>query len=349
MIQNTRTICDFLNIAHPIIKAPMAGGPCTPELVSAVSACGGLGSIGAGYLSAKKLKEEIRKVKALTSKPFLVNVFIPVDPLPEFNLRNAVSDRLNLCMSELDIDAMDFDFDNFPNLDEQLDVVIEEGVPILSFTFGLLTKDQMLRLKQAKIKVIGTATCLKEAQLLEELGCDAIVLQGFEAGGHRGSFLDLNFAGIGLNSLLAQVRSNVKLPLIVAGGIMDGQGIKSALGMGASAVQMGTAFLTTKESGASNEWKQAILESTDTSTVLTKVFSGKLARGIKNKFITRFEECEKLVCPYPLMNEVTRTIRTKAKQIGNPDYQSLWAGQGSGMARDLSVRELMEVLVEEVK
>jgi len=327
----------------------MAGGPCTLELVCSVSNCGGLGSIGAGYLTAEKLRVEIQAVKNQTTNPFSVNVFIPVDPIPELEMRNVILDRLRMCMEELDIEHLDFTFDELPSLDEQLDVVIEEGVPVLSFTFGLLSVDQIIKLKKANIKIVGTATCLKEAQAIEDLGCDAVVLQGFEAGGHRGSFLDTNFPGIGLSSLLAQTKDQIKIPIIVAGGIMNGYQIAGVLNMGASGAQMGTAFLTTKESGASPEWKSAILNSTDTSTVLTKAFSGKLARGIRNKFSAVFEDCEKYLCPYPIMNEVTKPIRMKAKQLGIPDYQSLWAGQGSGLARELSVVELMEILVDEMK
>jgi len=342
-----REMIDKIGMEYPIIQAPMAGGPSTPELVAAVSNAGGLGSLGAGYLSPEQIESEIRKVKEITDKPFNINLFVPESVKPRNPSQN-VMNKLEEFSKELDSDAPLLSESPQFGFDDQLAVVIENDVPVFSFTFGIPELKVMKKLKEKGIFVIGTATCVEEGILLERAGCDAIVAQGSEAGGHRGSFAnDDRVPLIGGLALIPQLVDNVAIPVIASGGIMDGRGIAAALALGASAVQMGTAFLGCKETGIPNPYHQKLLNSGDVSTVLTKSFSGKYARGIKNRFIDEMSSLEGDVASYPLQNSLTRTIRNAAKEKGDPEFMSLWAGQGASMSRDFTAKELLNTLVME--
>ena len=195
---------------------------------------------------------------------------------------------------------------------------------------------------------MGTATCIEEGRLLEAAGYDAVVAQGSEAGGHRGSFLKEQQPDVGLFSLLPQMCDAVRIPVIASGGVMDGRGIAAALHLGASAVQMGTAFLATAESGATAVWKEKLASASDTSTVVTRTFSGKRARGIRNDFIERMSRYEDELADYPVHNAITGPLRAQAKRLEEPEYQSLWAGQSSSLARKgMAAGDLLKALVGE--
>ena len=200
-------------------------------------------------------------------------------------------------------------------------------VPIFSFTFGRLSKDCIDKLHSNNTLIIGTATCSAEAEILIEDGIDIICAQGFEAGGHRGNFLNNENTKVGGMALIPQVADFCNNSLIYAGGINDHRGMAAAFSLGASAVQLGTAFLTTNEAGVHNVYKDEIVKSKDISSVLTRSFSGKYARGIANKFIKEFEELKELIPDYPIQNLLTGAIRKKAASIANKDYMSLWCGQ----------------------
>ncbi len=340
-------VTELLHIQYPLIQAPMAGGVTTPKLVAAVSNSGGLGSLGAGYMSKEQMKEAVREIRSLTDKPFAVNLFIP-EPESAPEIKDEMMAVLDGYRRELGlppgIDASKF----AEPFAEQLEAVLEEKVPVFSFTFGIPARETIRALKQQGITVIGTATTVREAVKLEESGVDLIVGQGSEAGGHRGTFLGpYQDALVGTMALIPQMVDHVQVPVIAAGGIMDGRGIAAARILGAEGVQMGSAFLACEESGAHEAYKNAILTSTDDSTVITKAFSGKAARGIKNRFIQEMAEKESILSPYPLQNALTKEIRQAAAKANRAEFMSLWAGQASAMAARKTAGQLVSDLVEQ--
>nr|WP_115303980.1 nitronate monooxygenase [Legionella beliardensis] len=337
-----------IGITYPIIQAPMAGGATTPELVAAVSNAGGLGSLGAGYMSPNDIRQAIKKIRALTTKPFAVNLFIPGPyQVSASKIEKALKD-INQCCPELELEISAIVEPYAQPFDKQMKVLIEEKIPIFSYTFGTLSPEWIAQLRKNNTILIGTATTLTEAQLLEESGIDVIVAQGAEAGGHRGTFIGrAEDALIGLLSLLPQLVDHITIPIIAAGAIMDGRGIMAAIDLGACGVQMGTAFLTCPESGIPEAYKKILLEQQKDNTVLTHVFSGKMARGIRNKFI----ECmsEKYILDYPVQNALTTMMRKKAKEKNNSEFMSLWAGQSANLCRKMTAEELIRILIAETE
>ena len=353
---NETVLTRALGIQYPIIQAPMAGGPTTPELVAAVSNAGGLGFLGAGYMSADSMRAAIHRIRELTDKPFGVNLFVPErDEQVDLTAVASMKDHLKRMVPHAsgvadEIENVPIEQPSKDQFVKQLEVVLEERVPVCSFTFGHPTAEEIEELKSKDIYVIGTATTVEEATTLEKMNVDAIVVQGYEAGGHRGSFLGFDESRlIGSMALIPQVVDRVSVPVIAAGGIMDGRGIVACFALGASGVQMGTAFLVSRESGAHPEYKRAILNSRDVDTVITTAFSGKPARGIRNAFINSMQHYKGAIPPYPLQNALTRPIRNWASREANPDFMSLWAGQGSGLSREASAREIVRRLVQETE
>lgn len=349
-MQNKLT--QLLGIKYPIIQAPMAGGITTTNLVSSVSNFGCLGMIGAGYMTPEQIRNQIKDVRGFTNNKFGINLFIPNDfKVSENEISRAIEllqplkEKLHLQNERPNIPTVIKERENFH---EQLNVIIDEKVPVCSFTFGIPSKEIMTELKKHGIFLIGTATTVTEALLNEEIGMDAVVVQGSEAGGHRGSFAS-DDNPIGLMPLISQVASQVSIPVIAAGGIMDGRGIYDALNLGALAVQLGTAFLTCRESGAYPVYKEAILNSIDDQTVLTRIYSGKWARGIKNKFYQELKDYEVELPEFPIQNTLTSAIRKAAAQQNNPDYMSLWAGQNASLAKNLTVEEFMKAIIIEIE
>ena len=344
-----------LHIKYPIIQAPMAGGVTTSELVAEVSNCGGLGMIGAGYLTPLQMRKQIQEVKQLTSKPFGINLFVPNEFLvnqttiqSSYQFLAPIRQQLNMPQAEsFEIPCFNEIVQTFT---EQIKIVIEEQIPICSFTFGIPSKEVIRELKLANIILMGTATTVKEAIENEKAGMDFIVVQGSEAGGHRGSFIDAKQEGlVGLMSLIPQVVDHVTIPVIAAGGIMDARGLMASICLGAKGVQMGTAFLTCIESGASTAHIQAILNACEDQVVLTRSFSGKWARGVKNKYIKQMEEYETHLPEFPIQNALTQDIRKAASTQGNSEYMSLWCGQTPALAKIQSVEALIKGIIEEVK
>jgi nitronate monooxygenase len=343
-------VTELLNSKYPIIQAPMAGGISTSKLVAAVSNSGGLGMIAAGYLTPVQLREQIREVRQLTSNNFGVNLFVP----NEFNLSKKDVDFANQILqpllSELNLekDSAKLPDSNrfFESFDEQVKVLIEEEVPICSFTFGIPSTEAIAALKEHHIILIGTATTVREAIEIQNNNMDLVVVQGSEAGGHRGTFLDGSQESlIGLMSLIPQVVDHVSIPVIAAGGIMDGRGLVASLCLGAKGVQMGTAFLTCVESGAHKVYKEAILHANEDQTVLTRAFSGKWARGIKNKFISDMQKYETSFPDFPVQNSLTQPVRKAAAAQNNKDYMSLWSGQSPRLAKTQTAEELIKNIV----
>ncbi|TVY04017.1 NAD(P)H-dependent flavin oxidoreductase [Paenibacillus cremeus] len=339
-----------LGIKYPIIQAPMAGST-KPELVSAISNAGGLGSFGAGSSDAKMIRSAIRKIREQTNNPFAVNLFIPEKAVNGLDHVNQINSLMNLYRQELRI-LPPSDDTQIPvqSIDEQIEVIIEEKVPVISFTFGYLDPTRVHELKRNGVIVIGTATTVQEAVYLEQCGVNMIVGQGSEAGGHRATFLgEFNSSLIGTLALIPQIVDSVNIPVISAGGIMDGRGIAAALALGASGVQMGTAFLTSKESGAHEKHKEAILNSTEEQSVVTRTFSGKPARGIRNKFITEMERYNDIIPGYPIQGELTKDIRKAASEQNDIEFMSLWAGQASRLSRCLPAKEIFDSLITQTE
>jgi nitronate monooxygenase len=344
---------DFLQILrfqHPIIQAPLAGGGDTPELVAAVSNAGGLGFIGAAYLSPEQIMQAARDLKTKTTRPFGINLFAPSAPASPSISPDVAIRRVAPYFSELGLPAPSLPASTSFTFSDQLAAVLESGACVFSFTFGLLPSEAMQALKQKKIFIMGTATTVNEAIELEKAGVDAVVAQGSEAGGHRGTFRgDFSASMIGTISLVPQIVDAVRVPVIASGGIMDGRGIAAALALGTSAVQLGTAFLTCNESGVPDAYREAILHALEDQTRITRAFSGRPARGIVNRFMTEVEAGDggASILPFPLQNALTRPLRTAAAKNGRAEFLSLWAGQGVRMARRQSAAELIARLVKE--
>jgi len=342
MIQFDKRAIRTLGIDTPIIQAPMAGGTTTPELVAAVSNAGGLGSIGAGYLSAEAIEETVAATRALTDKPFALNLFVPSEPAVDQDRIEQSNVRLDSFRQALAIDRPDPPVRFAPDFEAQFDAALAARVSVFSFTFGALTPEQVSRLKGVGSTVIGTATTVAEARALEAIDVDMIVAQGSEAGGHRGTFLhDWQDALIGTMALVPQVVDAVSIPVIASGGIMEGRGVAAAFMLGACAVQMGSAFLVCQESGANRTHQQALLEADAAHTQVTPVFSGKAARGIRNRFIDEMSMLGDRIPDYPIQNAWTKDVRAAAGAKGRAEFMSLWAGQAATLARRTTAAQLI--------
>ncbi len=339
----------LVGIELPIIQGPLGGGPSTPELVAAVSNAGGLGSLGAAYLTPDQITDAIRRIRGLTSRPFNVNLFAGGwITNPNFNA-GPIIELLAEAHKKLGIPPPIAPTPAPDPFSSQLEAVLDARPPIFSFTFGIPDRDAMSRLKSRGIVILGTATTAEEARQLEQAGVDAIVAQGSEAGAHRGTFLDLfESSMVPTLDLVRETAAAVRIPVIATGGLMDGHDIMAAINAGASAAQLGTAFLPCPESGASDVYKRALVAAKQDTTVVTRAFSGRPARGLRNAFINQVDGRQNVVLPYPLQNALTRPMRTAAAQRGAADYLSLWAGQGVARVRALPAADLVACLVSEM-
>ncbi|KZE34653.1 nitronate monooxygenase [Chelatococcus daeguensis] len=336
-----------LHLTHPVIQAPMAGGGDTPALVAAVSEAGGLGTIGAAYLSPQQILDAAAAVRAATTRPFGINLFAPL-PAPQTpaEAEAAVAAVAPFC-EELALPAPAMPNAPGKTFAEQVEAVLESGAGLFSVTFGLPGADVVAAVKAKGMLFAATATTVEEALAVEAAGADIVVAQGSEAGGHRGTFAaPFERAMIGTMALVPQVADAVSIPVVASGGIMDGRGIAAALALGASAVQMGTAFLTCAEAGIPEAYREAILSAKEDATRVTRAFSGRPARGIANRFMETID-AKGAILPFPLQNALTRPMRTAAAKAGRSEYLSLWAGQGVRLARRQGAAELMARLAAE--
>jgi nitronate monooxygenase len=338
-----------LGIEHPIIQAPMSGGPTTPVLVATVSNAGGMGSLGAAYLTPDQIASDIRQIRTLTDKPFNVNLFAGeyareshIAAQPMLKLLAEIHEELALPPPTLPTWP--------PNpFEEQLEVVLATRPAVFSFTFGIPDTDAMARLKARGIATIGTATTAEEGRQLEERGANAIAAQGAEAGGHRGTFAGpFEAAMVPTLELVRALHGKVSIPVIASGGLMDGSDMAESLASGAIAAQLGTAFLACPEAGTSRSYKEAIGAAKIDRTVITRVFSGRPARALTNTFIEQLAGKEEIILPYPLQNILTRPMRNAAAKRGMPGFLSLFAGQGVTRARIMPAAELFDRLLAEL-
>jgi nitronate monooxygenase len=347
-----------LGVPFPIIQAPM-GGADTPALTAAVCNSGGLGSLAAAYLTPDQISKAIARVRELTDKPFNVNLFAagyaygasaPADSGPSLADGAPMLALLAEIHQALELPAPSLPAPPADPFNDQLEAILDARPAIFSFTFGIPSRDALARLKSRGVAIFGTATTADEAALLEQAGVTAVVAQGAEAGAHRGTFAgSFEAAMIPTLQLVASIRDRVATPVIASGGLMDGRDIAESLARGASAAQLGTAFLACPECGISESYKQAILSARADTTVITRAFSGRPARGLANAFIERLAGRENIILPFPLQNILTRPMRNAAAKRGEPGYQSLWAGRGVTRARTLPAAELVRRLVEEMK
>jgi nitronate monooxygenase len=333
-----------LGLRRPIVQAPMAGGPSTPELAAAVSEAGGLGFLGAGYRSPSAVAEEVRVVRALTGERFGVNVFVPGPPGDDEAVRRYAG--------ELRADAERWGVElGEPRADDdaweaKVDLLVEERVPVVSFTFGLPRPDMVSALHDAGATVLVTVTTPQEAVAARDVGADALTVQGVEAGGHRGDFGDADGVGeYGLLTLLRLVDRAVDLPLVAAGGLVDGPSVAAVLVAGAEAAQLGTAFLCCPEAGTSPAHRQAL--TTYEATALTRAFSGRRARGLVNRFLA--EHSAGAPAAYPQVHHLTTPLRAAARKAGDPDGVNLWAGQGHPLVEALPAGELVRRLADDAR
>lgn len=340
-----------LGIEHPIIQAPMAGGPSTPGLVAAVSSAGALGSFAGGYLSPDAIRAAVREIRRLTERPFALNLFVPEPAARQVGAEEIAraNEALRPFREELGLPPPP-GLPSPPHFPDQLAVALEEKVPVFSFTFGSLPAEEVRRLRAAGILVVGTATNLKEGRILEDAGVDAVVAQGSEAGGHRGTFAGPSEEGlIGTMALVPQLAGRLRVPVIAAGGIMDGRGIVAALALGAQAAQMGTAFLAAAESGAHPRHKEALLHPAEEDrTALTRAFTGRLARGVRNRFMVEMER-RGAILPYPAQGMLTQDIRQAAARAERAEFLSLWAGQAAPLATAKGAGDIVRDLVGQAR
>jgi len=328
----------------------MAGANATPPaLVAAVSEAGGLGFLGAAYLSPDEIAEQAAAVRRLTARPFGVNLFAPA-PAPQPTDAAAAIRHLAPYHAELGIAAPNGPAPPRFSFDDQLAAVLASDAAVFSVTFGLLPDGALDAARSRGLFVVGTATTVEEAVAMQRSGVDAVAAQGSEAGAHRGTFAaPFEMAMVGTMALVPQVVDAVRVPVIASGGIMDGRGIVAALALGAGAVQMGTAFLTTDECGVAPSYKDAVLHAREDGTRTTRAFSGRPARGIVNRFMRETEAADGGILPYPLQNTLTRAMRTAAARQDRAEYLSLWAGQGVRLARRLPAAELVRRLAAEME
>ncbi len=349
MLKKALDFANIFNIRSPaIIQAPMAGGITTPELVAAASNIQGLGSFATGYLNPEQVRDGIQAIKQLTSKPFAVNLFIPPQKM-ELNQPKLALTKKSLINTEENLNFLK----KIPNQPPLLppdyfadiaEIVLAEKVEIVSFTFGMLSPNYVETFKHKNVYLMGTATSVVEAQALERSGINAIVAQGSEAGGHRGGFLDNRM--LNTFELVKEISAQVNIPVIAAGGIMNAEHILSALACGASAVQMGTAFIPLAESGASVSYKSALLTAQHANqtnpTAITLAYSGKPVRGLYTRFMHENKENTQIP-DYPIPHYLTQPIRKEAARQNNPDLMSLFCGEN---IRDLdpSIKTVEQLL-----
>jgi nitronate monooxygenase len=341
-----------LGIDYPVIQGPL-GGLSSQRLTAAVSNFGGLGSFGALGLAPKAIADVIAEIRALTSKPFAMNLWVSLE---DEGARTSGAAAFNRSLAPL---AVHLDALGAPRpaykpysptrFDEQARVLLDEKVPVFSFIFGIPPREILEECRAKHIVTIGTATTPDEARALQEAGVDAIAASGFEAGGHRGSFLrPAEDSLIGTLSLVPQIVDIVDVPVIAAGGIGDARGVVAALALGAEAIQMGTAFLGCEEAGASRLHRDALLGGNAGHTALTKGFTGRLARGIQNRLMEELNREGTEILPYPLQRALVRNLSIPAEAAGRADLLPLWAGQSANLSICTDVPAFLSSLIEEV-
>ena len=333
-----------LGLRVPVVQAPMAGGPSTVDLAVAVSEAGGLGFLAAGYRDPARVRDEVRALRRATRARFGVNVFVPGpagDPAAVRRYADELQDEADRWGVALGEPTSDDDA-----WEAKVALLAEERVPVVSFTFGLPRPDMVTALHDAGASVWVTVTTADEAVRARVAGADALVVQGVEAGGHRGGFADVDGEGeYGLLALLRLVARSVDLPLIATGGVVDGPAVAAVLVAGAEAAQLGTAFLRCPEAATTPAHRQAL--TTIGATAITRAFSGRRARGLVNRFLV--EHTATAPSAYPEVHHLTTPLRAAARSAGDPEVPNLWAGQGHPLTESLPAGELVRRLADDAR
>jgi nitronate monooxygenase len=339
----------LLGCRYPVVQAPMAGVN-TPALVAGVSNAGGLGSLGAAMLSPGQLREQLGEVRRRTDEPFAVNLFAPLETPEAPAAVEAMLERLRPWRESLGLGPGSAPPRPASEFEDQLACLLEQPPAMFSITFGAPPAEALAALKQAGVTVIATATTTAEAATLEEAGCDAVVAQGSEAGGHRGTFGgSFDAAQVGTMALVPQVVDRVELPVIAAGGIMDGRGIAAALALGADGVQMGTAFIGCDESGAPAAYVDSLTDSADSDTTVTAAFTGRPARAVRTRWVEEVERSGAEIPPYPVQAMLMMELRTAGLERDRLEPVMRLAGQGAPMIRRGPAADLVASLVAETE
>ena len=350
---NRNRLTAKLGIEYPIIQGPF-GGFASQRLTAAVSNFGGLGSIGALNLSPEAIKDVVAEIRALTSKPFAMNLWVSLeDEGARRSDENAFRRSLSPIAAHLaELGAAVPGYNPYsPTLrfEEQVRALLDAKVPVFSFIFGIPPREILQECRANGIVTIGAATTPDEAAALRDSGVDAIAASGFEAAGHRGSFLRAAEDSLtGMMSLVPQIVDIVDVPVIAAGGIADARGVIAAMALGAEAVQMGTVFLSCEESGATQLHRQLLLAKKAGHTGLTKGFTGRLARGVRNRLMEDLNREGAEILPYPLQRGLVRNLTMAAEAAGRADLVPMWAGQSANIAQCTDVAAFLKALVEEV-
>src|SRR5712692_11943632 len=339
-------------IDYPSIQGPL-GGLSSQRLTAAVSNFGGLGSFGAHGLTPEAIKDVIAQIRSLTSKPFAMNLWVSIE---DEGARKSDEDAFNRSLAPLAVHLAalgaprpEYEPYSWIRFEDQARVLLDEKVPVFSFIYGIPPREILEECRAKHIVTIGTATTPEEAAALQEAGVDAIVASGFEAGGHRGSFLRAAEESLtGTFSLVPQIADMVNVPVIAAGGIADARGVIAALALGAEAVQMGTVFLACEESGASLLHRQALRGKNGGHTALTRGFTGRLARGIHNRVLEELNQEGMAILPYPLQRSLIRNLAIPAEAAGRSDLLPLWAGQSANLSTCTDVLAFLTSLVGKI-
>jgi nitronate monooxygenase len=348
---NTR-VSTRLGIKYPIIQGPL-GGLSSQRLTAAVSNYGGLGSFGAHGLGPGEIKDVIAELRSMTDRPFAMNLWVSMEDEGARRSDEAAFKR-SLATIGPHIQSLGGSLPSYTpyspmKFEEQVRVLIDARVPVFSFVFGIPPKEILIECRARGIVIIGTATTPDEALELEKANVDIIVASGFEAGGHRGSFLRAPEDSLtGTFSLVPQFADLVSVPVVAAGGIADARGIVAAFTLGAEGVQIGTAFLACEESGASPRHREALLNGQAGKTALTRGFTGRLGRGIRNKLLETMNAPGVEILPYPLQRSLVRNISSLAEKLERQELIPMWAGQSGNLARHAKAVELMDALVSGV-
>ncbi|MBO0679714.1 nitronate monooxygenase [Mycolicibacterium sp. S2-37] len=332
-------VFDIRDLSRPVLVAPMAGGPSTPELAAAGTNAGGLGFVAAGYLTADVFAERLSAAKALTAGPLGTNLFVPQPSV-------ASPGEVAAYAEQLSADGQRYGAEPGPPRSDdddwqaKLDVLADLRPEVASFTFGLPSSEEVARLRDAGIATVGTVTTVEEARAAVQRGVDAVAVQGPEAGGHRGHFdPGVRPPTQPLAELLAAVLAAVDVPAVAAGGLIDARDVAAVLDAGAVAAQLGTAFLLADESGSSPVHRAALRDPQFTETVVTKAFSGRYARGLRNRFVVEHDEQAPLA--YPEVHYLTGPLRAAAVRAGDPHGTNIWAGTGFRSAPSGPVADIM--------
>jgi nitronate monooxygenase len=349
---NENRLIAKLGIDYPVIQGPL-GGLSSQKLTAAVSNFGGLGSFGAHGLAPEAIKEVIAQIRSRTSKPFAMNLWVSMEDegarTSDENAFNRSLAPLTPHLAALGAPRPTFKPYSPTRFEDQARVLLDAKVPVFSFIFGIPRREILEECRAKSIVTIGTATTPEEGAALQEAGVDAIVASGFEAGGHRGSFLRAAEDSLtGTFALVPQIVDKVDVPVIAAGGIADARGVIAALALGAEAVQMGTVFLACEESGASLVHRQALRGKKAGRTALTKGFTGRLARGIRNRLLEELNQEGTAILPYPLQRSLVRNLAIPAEAASRSDLLPLWAGQSANLSTCTDVLAFLTSLVEEV-